>query len=123
MTTAAITIIAVRYSNGAMSRRARFDTMKYAVHANSAPTAIRSPDRLHTGAADEPYTTITTPPIATSDHTTTEAVTGSPNIGPATSISSAGCSAPTMVALATVVRFSALKYRTMSPTNASPAGH
>ena len=38
----------------------------------------------------------------------------SPNRGPATTRTSAGCNAPTTVALATVVCFSALKNRTMS---------
>ena len=46
----------------------------------------------------------------------------SPKSGPATTSTSAGCSAPTTVALATVVCLSALKNRTMSQANATPPG-
>ena len=96
------------------------EAMKYPVQAKRAPTARRSPSGLHTASSADPYTT--TPPTDRHGRRGDEGLGDAlAEQGPGDDQDQRRYNAPTTVALATVVCFSALKNRTMC-ANATPPG-
>jgi hypothetical protein len=98
------------------------DTRKYDVHASSDPAASRSPRRLHAGVPADPSVTSTTPTNETAAHTISRRPTTSPSSRPATSSTSAGCSAEMTATSAIDVFLIAEKKNAISMPRSAPPG-
>src|SRR3954466_7057049 len=98
MATKPTTDMAVTHPTASRGARARLPNTKYAVHANRHRTASTSPNGLHEGVVDDPNTTMATPTSATAAQPASDRRTRSPNNGPATNSTNAGCNAEIIVA-------------------------
>src|SRR5919106_5658475 len=87
-----------------------------------APTARRSPSKLHDGVSLDPRTNTTMPTIEPAKKRSSSRATRSPNMRPAASTTRPGCSAPITSTSATFVCFSAAKNSTTVKPKRTPAG-
>src|SRR5713101_3651517 len=121
-TTAATRVSDAWYSSVPSEWRACFDAMKYHVHASTDAAASAFPKKVPPAAADAVRTAATTPAVAVAVRTTSSTDTSSPNRGPATNNTRAGCSEEMMLASATLVGVRDVKNSNTSRPKAIPPG-